>query len=165
MKYAQRYANWLRKHARDLDADAPGKLDLKVACIQQAANVIDMLLDLVKDSQPAEDDGPVGALPPAPLAPPHPVAVVAPDGPTVRLQWASVWAAHNARPGLLFAAPVAEMAMVEQILKDFNVRYTDEGTWTLEVRRPPYAGRSGESLWSGTDLRTVAAEAYLDLLG
>lgn len=161
MKYAKHYSNWLRKYARDLDAGAaPGRLDLKAVCIQQSANVIDMLLDLLENSRPA-GAGPADT----PPAPARPVAIVAPSGAVVRLQWASVWAAHNAKPGLLFAAPVAEMAMVEQILKDFNVRYTDEGTWTLEVRRPPYAGRSGESLWSGTDLRTVAAEAYLDLLG
>lgn len=38
-----------------------------------------------------------------PGAPPDAVAMVLADGATVRLQWASVQAAHNAKPGPLFA--------------------------------------------------------------
>lgn len=162
VKYAKHYSNWLRKHARDLDAsDTTGKLSLKAMCVYQSANVIDMLLGLVENLQSVGAGG-TADTPPAPA---RPVAIVAPSGAVVRLQWASVWAAHNAKPGPLFAVPLAEMAMFEQVLKDFSVNYTGEDTWVLETRRPPHTGRSGKSLWSGTDLRTVAAEAYLDLLG
>jgi hypothetical protein len=47
-------------------------------------------------------------LAPAPQEPAEPVARVLRDGATVRLEWASVEAAHNAKPGPLYTQSVAD---------------------------------------------------------
>lgn len=105
----------------------------------------------------------------------EPVAVVLPheNGPTVRLQWASVQAAHNAVPGPLYAAPPAAPAAKREPLTDEAVDIGHE--WTPCVKLPitvhVRAQRPGESHISTREgitpvrpddliMRGVAGEEY-----
>ena len=56
-----------------------------------------------------------------PISQQEPVAMVFQHGATVRLDWASVKAAHNCKPGPLYAAPPAQPAEPVQRLSDEQI--------------------------------------------
>lgn len=82
-----------------------------------------------------------------PAAGDEPVARVVRDGATVRLEWASVHAAHNAKPGSLYAeraaVPAIREALRELVAKLEQIQASPEygGIWCfLEAHGVRYKG-------------------------
>lgn len=102
------------------------------------------------------------ALASAKSAPPEtvePVAVVKPHGATVLLDWASVSAAHNAKPGYLYASPpsAAQAVLTNEQAQELK-RLADEMVGAM-AREPIEACRGGFSA------ARTALHTFIDTLG
>ena len=89
----------------------------------------------------------------------EPVAMVFQHGATVRLDWASVKAAHNCKPGPLYAAPPAQPAEPVQRLSDeraaFEAWHNEYRTQELVRRDDTYYNTHVRCRWEGWQARAI----------